>query len=181
MGLERSHGKLRIVGARPSVQQPVDTDARRLRDHNTDGTFKAGNRAGQNARGKRAVTKSLRAARMRLRETLSRELPPSEADVLLDAALRRFDAAKRDLGAESVLVLSPLARWAATEELVDYLTGAAADAGITTPAGERLLARRDALEGKANRAMAAALAAATALGTAPAGSKGTPAGFEEAP
>ncbi|HEX4336925.1 MAG TPA: hypothetical protein VH062_13490 [Polyangiaceae bacterium] len=178
---ERSHGKVRVIAQRPSDQQPVDTGARRNRDHHADGTFKTGNRAAENARGKQAVVKSLRAARRRLKETLSSELPTSERDELLDGALRRFDAARRDLGAESVLVLSPLARWAATEELVDYMTIAAAHVGFTTPAGERLLARRDALEGKANRAMSAALAAATALGTAPAKTRGAPAGFEEAP
>jgi hypothetical protein len=85
---------------------------------------------------------------------------------VLDAALRRYDAARRDLGAESVLVLSPLERWAESEELCSYFANKAALAGLDTPEGERLLARRDVLEGRANRAMTAALAAATAIGTA---------------
>jgi hypothetical protein len=163
MTFERSHGKLRLTAKRPSDLEPVDTDARRERDHHADGRFKPGNRAGVNCLAKHSLTKTLREARQRLREALSNEVPPREADRLLDASYRRFDAARRDLGAESVLVLSPLARWAANEVLCDHFAERASSVGLETPAGDRLLARRDALEGRANRALTTALAAAGAV------------------
>ncbi|HVU05227.1 MAG TPA: hypothetical protein VHE30_25940 [Polyangiaceae bacterium] len=161
---EKSHGKLRAIAQRPSDQSPIDTDALPRRDRHPNGWFKAGNQAAKGSRGKALNVKHLRAARRRLQEARSRGETPSRSDVVLDAALTRYESARRELGTESLLVLTPVSVWAENTERARDLGELADAAGVATPEGERLLARRDALEGRATRALTAALAAAAALG-----------------
>jgi hypothetical protein len=161
---ERSRGYVYATRTRASDVAPIDTEARRRRDHHPNGWFRPGNQAAKNARGKQSVTRTPRQARNRLREALAEGLAPSEADRLLSAALARYEAARRDLGAESVLVLSPLARWAVDEELVAFAQGKAAVLGFDTPEGKGWLDRAHQAAARAERAMTGAMAAAGVVG-----------------
>lgn len=138
MPFEVSHGKLRSIGPRPSNHadhadgsNPID----RSRDHNADGSFRAGNRAAAGTGAKRAARHLVPARGRRIYEAILVQLGGSGGTL---AALHAADATRHHLDASE---LSELAR----------------DAGLATAAGAALHERAQRSSELALRATTAAL------------------------
>lgn len=160
---EVSHGKPRLTAPRPTDLGTVEPVGDRGRDHDAKGRFVPGNRAAVGKSARRALTAPLRAARTRVREAVGGEARPV-ADELLNDALAVFGSVRVELDSRSVLVLGPAVTYATETVLAGYFVKLAAEKGLETEEGARLLGLAHACETQATRALTAALAAAKAVG-----------------
>lgn len=161
--VELSRGKPRLTAPRPSDLGTVETAGDRDRDHGNDGRFVAGNRAAVGRSARRALTAPLRAAQRRVADAAQGQAAPV-ADALLGDALAVYGSVRVELGSRSVLVLGPAVTYATETVLAGWFVRRAAETGLDTEEGARLLGLAHACETQATRALTAALAAAKAVG-----------------
>ncbi len=96
--------------------------------------------------------------------------PPEGAQVA-QLALRSFRSAKRSIGTNDPIALAHLLNWALMSAAAQELTLAAAEAGLATDRGQRLLPQAQKCAGRAERSSTAAIVTAGLLGKP---RKGTP-------
>lgn len=168
MSIERSHGKMRLARPRPRDAGAATADRDPFRDRDARGRFQTGNTAGRNRTAKRSITAVLRsAAASGVAGVVA--APSGSAPVpaqIAQQALTLYRAGRRDLHTDSPIALSHLARWAVNTALAQHLAALAAEHGLDTDQGLRLLERAHACEGRAERASIAALTMARAIGGA---------------
>jgi hypothetical protein len=164
MTFERSHGRSRLTRPRLREVSPSSADGDRPGDRDSLGRFVSGNRAGTAKAAKHALTAPLRAAvAAGVAEAVPGEVAPETRAQVAHAALTLYRAAKRELGPRSTIVLSHLVRWAIGTAVSQHLSLAAAQCGLDTDRGARLLELAHTAEGRAERASVAALTMARAL------------------
>jgi hypothetical protein len=165
MTLETSHGKRRLT--RPRLRDVAAESADRARSGNRDarGFFLPGNTVGRNSAAKAVLTSSLHAAlRAEMVRAAPDGAPPSAGAEMAAEALTLYRSGRRDLQSDSPIALSHLVRWAANTALATRLAVLAADAGLGTDRGARLLELAHACEGRAERASVAAMTMARSIG-----------------
>lgn len=165
MTIEHSHGKPRVTGPRLRDVNAAAADGEPIRDRDARGRFAPGNSAGRNRIAKRSITAVLRsavAAGVAGVVATPNGSAPAPAQIA-QQALALYRAGKRDLRTDSPIALSHLVRWAVNSALAQHLEGLAAEYGLDTDHGLRLLERAHACEGRAERASVAALTMAQAM------------------
>lgn len=152
MTLERSHGKLRPTLPRASDLAPVEAERNPSEGRSAAGHFAAGNRLGQGARWKASIKKLL----------------GKNADNAITKAVgadagRVYLAVLRSLPSDAALVRTLVALHARHVAVAAYFTDRAAEAGLETEQGTKLLEIASHHGQRAERTAVTALDVATKL------------------
>lgn len=160
MSVERSHGKPRLTRPRLSDTPLIPAELhRRRRDHGADGRFKPGNMAG----GGRGANLVIERPEESVLETLGGLAEHAEAVRVVRDIRTLYRATRSDLASAHPIVRASAAVFARETVLAGVLFAKAAERGLTTPEGMRLLELSHHAEQRAERASVHAVAMAARL------------------
>lgn len=164
MTINRSHGKPRSERARlRDVGTAATGEERRRQNHASDGRFTRGNGAAV-GRGAKSVLERPEAGMLdALAVGPGGAVAAAEAKELARDIRRLYRAARRELGSDSVLVLSALATWSREAVLAGHYLSCAAAAGVASEEGRAFVEVSQKCEVRAERASVQAQALAVKL------------------